>query len=385
MNKKSVAIIAVVLAAAAGAAWYAASGAGGSAAGAKGAAQPPTVVNVVTPVIEDVPVVVQSNGTVTALSMVDLHPQTTSTIRQVHIKEGQFVRAGELMFSFDDRSDRANVDKAQAQVARDDASLKDAERQLKRSIDLVAQKFIAQSAVDTLRSQAEAARALLLADQAALAAARVAASYGAVHAPMGGRVGAINVFPGSLVQLATSLTTITQVDPISVAFTVPESHLPKLMAAYKGGPVAVLASAGSKPVSGKLNFIDNTVDPQAGAIRVKAVFDNKDSSLWPGQYVSTSLTVQLLKNAVVLPQAAIISNTRGTFVYTAEADGTVAQRPVVRVYAFGLNAVVSGLTGKEKVITEGKQNLRAGAKVKLANAGADKASGGHGGTKDAAP
>jgi multidrug efflux system membrane fusion protein len=371
MNKKNIGVIAAAAAIVGATAWYL-HGAGetkAAPAGAKGAAsQPPTVVNVVKPQRQDVPVVLQANGAVTPVSSVDLHPQTTSTIRTVHIKEGQFVKAGELMFSLDDRGDRANVEKAHAQIARDQAALADVERQYKRSQDLVAQKFLAQSAVDTLKSQVDAARALLAADQAALRSSGVSASYNTIRAPMAGRVGAINVFPGSLVQLATSLTTITQLDPINVAFTLPENALGDLLAAQKRGAVAVEASAGAagKPATGLLSFVDNTVDPVAGTIRVKARFDNRDHSLWPGQYVNTRVTVQTLAGALVIPQAAIITNARGTFVYVVDQDKSARQVPVARLHAFGLNAAVSGLSGDERVITEGKQNLRPGAKVKLA-------------------
>ncbi len=374
MNKKNIGVIAAAVAIIGAAAWYlhgAGEPAKTGAPGAQGAAGPqPTVVNVVKPLRQDVPVILQSNGTVTPVSTVDLHPQTTSTIRTVHIKEGQFVKAGDLMFSLDDRGDRANVDKARAQVARDQAALADVERQYKRSQELVAQKFLSQSAVDTLRSQVDAARALLAADQAALRSTGVSASYNAIRAPMAGRVGAINVFPGSLVQLATSLTTITQLNPINVAFTLPEAALGDLLAAQKRGAVTVEASAGGngKAATGKLSFVDNTVDPVAGTIRVKAQFDNRDSSLWPGQYVNTRVTVQTLPDAIVIPQAAIITSTRGTFVYVVDADQTARQTPVARLYAFGLNAAVSGLSGDEQVITEGKQNLRPGGKVRLAEA-----------------
>ena len=373
MNKKNIGVIAVAIAIIGATAWYLQGrgeqpGAGASGARGGAAGQPPTVVNVVAPLRQDVPVILQSNGTVTPVSSVDLHPQTTSTIRAVHIKEGQFVKAGELMFSLDDRSERANVDKALAQVARDQAALADVERQFKRSEELVAQKFLAQSAVDTLRSLVDAARALLSADQAALRAARVSAGYGAIRAPMAGRVGAINVYPGSLVQLSTSLTSITQLNPINVAFTLPEAALGDLLAAQKRGAVPVEASAGAKPVTGMLSFVDNTVDPVAGTIRVKALFDNRDSSLWPGQYVNTRVTVRTLRGAIVIPQAAIISNTRGTFVYVVDADQSARQVPVVRMHGFGLQAAVSGLSGDEQVITEGKQNLRPGAKVRLAEA-----------------
>lgn len=373
MNKKNIGVIAAAIAIIGAAAWYlhsAGEPAKSAAAGGKGAGQPPTVVNVVKPQRQDVPVIVQSNGTVTPVSSVDLHPQTTSTIRKVHIKEGQFVKAGEVMFSLDDRGDVANVDKARAQIARDQAALADVERQYKRSQELVAQKFLSQSAVDTLRSQVDAARALLNADQAALRSTGVSASYNTIRAPMAGRVGAINVFPGSLVQPATSLTSVTQLDPINVAFTLPEAALADLLAAQKRGAVQVEASSGEagKAVTGTLSFVDNTVDPVAGTIRVKARFDNRDSSLWPGQYVNTKVTVQTLPGAIVIPQAAIINDTRGTFVYVVDADQSAKQVNVARLHAFGLNAAVSGLTGEEQVITDGKQNLRPGGKIKLAEA-----------------
>jgi len=392
MKKKSVGLIVGVAVVAGALAWYVGQGAGAHAGaagadakagkGGKGGQQGPTVVNVVAPQRQDVPVVVASNGTVTPLRTVDLHPQTTSTIRQVHIKEGQFVKEGQLMFTLDDREDRANLDKAKAQVARDQATLADLERQLARSQDLVAQKFIAQSAVDTQKSQVEAARAALKSDQAAAQASHVTTSYTAIRAPMSGRVGAINVYPGSLVQLATSLTTITQLDPITVAFNLPESSLSALLAAQQGGRVQVEARAGNdgKPAVGALSFVDNTVDATAGTIRVKAQFDNRDSTLWPGQYVNTRVTVQTLKDAVVIPQDAIIINANGTFVYVVEQDKTARLAPISRLYGFGASAAVSGLNGNEQIVTEGKQNLRPGGKVRLAAAGGDKeGKGGKGG------
>jgi len=378
MKNKNLGLIAGVVVIAAAAAWYfnhdpgaAPKGAQGAAAkGPRGGAQPPVTVNVVTPQRQDVGVVVTANGTVTPLRTVDLRPQTTSTIRKVHIKEGQFVKAGDLMFSLDDREDRANVDRAQAQVARDRAALADLERQYQRSQELFEQKFIAQSAVDSLKSQVEAARALMQSNIAAARASSVNASYTAIRAPMSGRVGAINVYPGSLVQPATSLTTITQLDPISVAFTLPESELSALLAAYKRGKVEVEARAGAdgKPVVGALSFVDNTVNPVAGNIRVKAEFDNREGLLWPGQYVNTRVTVRTIKDAIVVPQNAIVINAQGTYVYVMDPDQSARMVPVERVHAFGQNAVVTGLTGNEKVITDGKQNLRPGGKVRIAEA-----------------
>ena len=373
MKSKNIGIIAGIVVAVGAGTWVLNHGSGSHADGAaapggKGG-QPPAVVNVVAPQRHDVAVVQQANGTVTPIRTVDLHPQTTATIRQVHIKEGQFVKQGELMFSLDDREDRANLDKAQAQVARDRASLADLERQFKRSQDLFAQHFIAQSAVDTLRAQVDQARATLQADSAAARASSVTTSYTAIRAPMSGRVGGINVYPGSLVQPTTSLTTITQLDPITVAFTLPEASLPALLAAQKRGRVEVEAMPGADlpPVKGQLSFVDNTVDPQAGTIRVKAEFDNREITLWPGQYVGTKVIVQTLKDAVVIPQNAIITNAQGTFVYVLDKDQSARLVPVQRVYGAGVEAAVSGLAGSEQIITEGKQNVRPGAKVRLAS------------------
>ena len=378
MKKKTLAIVVGLAVAIGGGAWFAnkgpaeqgaaqAQGNGGGGGKGKGE-QGPTTVNVVAPLRQDVPVALSANGTVSPISTVDLHPQTTSTIVKVHVKEGQFVKQGELMFSLDARTEAANVEKADAQVAKDRATLADLERQYKRAQELRTQNFLAQSAVDTLKSQVESSRATLEADIAVARASKVDQSFTQIRAPLTGRVGAINVYPGSLVQLSTSLTTVTQLNPINVAFTVPESSLAALLDAQRTGKVAVQAfqNNSDKPINGQLSFVDNTVDPVAGVIRVKAVFDNADTRLWPGQYVNTKLTVATLKDALVVPQNAIITNTKGTFVYAVAPDQTAKVVNVQRIHGFGALAAVTGLNGDEQVIVEGKQNLRPGGKVRIA-------------------
>jgi RND family efflux transporter MFP subunit len=378
MKKKNAGFIVGAVALAVAGAWYLNKGDGahadngaGKGPGAKGG-MPPTTVNVVAPTRQDVGVELSANGTVTPERTVDLHPQTTATIRQVHIREGQFVKQGQVMFSLDDRADRANVARAEAQVAQNRATLADLERQYKRSQELASQGFLSQSAVDSLKSQVEAARALVQSNAAAARASQVSASYTTIRAPMSGRVGAIDIHPGALVQPTTSLTTITQLDPIDVSFNLPESSLGSLLAAQRAGKVAVEASTGSgadaKPVTGELKFVDNAVDPAAGTIRVKAQFANPSSLLWPGQYVTTKVTVQTIRDAVVIPQSAIITGTQGTFVYVVGEGDQARQVKVARLHGFGEYAAVTGLQGNEQVITEGKQNLRPGGKVRLAGA-----------------
>jgi RND family efflux transporter MFP subunit len=375
MKKSTVGVIgALVVAGVAAVAWSARPAAvphGGK--GGKGAAGP-VLVSVVRPRRQDLPVVAESNGTVTPLRSVELHPQTTAAVARVHIREGQFVRAGQVLFTLDDRADRAALEKARAQVARDAAALADAERQHRRAADLLAQKFIARSQVDSLQSQVDGARALLAADRAAARASEVAAGYTVIRAPLAGRVGAITVYPGSLVQPATTLVTVTELDPITVAFTLPEAVLGDLLAAQRAGAVPVEASAdGGAPVRGQLSFIDNAVDPAAGTIKVKAQLANAGAHLWPGQFVHARVTVRVLRNAVVVPQDAIVTNVRGTFVYTVLPDQSAAQVPVRQVHAAGLDAAVEGLRGDETVITAGKQNLKPGARVRVATAGASAA------------
>ncbi|MDB5999300.1 MAG: putative efflux rane fusion protein precursor, partial [Rhizobacter sp.] len=173
--------------------------AGAPAAGASGAGGAISVTTVKA-VKRDYPVVLEANGTVAALNMVDVRPQVATVVTQVHIKEGQFVKAGQLMFSLDNRADQVNVTKAQAQLAQNQASLADAQRNLTRSTELLQQNFISQSAVDTAKTQVDAQTALVASDRAAIEAARVGLGYTRISAPSSGRAGAINVYPGSYVQ-----------------------------------------------------------------------------------------------------------------------------------------------------------------------------------------
>jgi len=315
--------------------------------------------------MRDLPVLLKATGTVTPLASVDVRAQMTSVVGKVHVREGQFVKAGELLFTLDARTDEANVAKARAQLARDNAALADAQRQYARAQQLFTQKFISQGALDTSQAQVEAQTAAVAADQAAMDATRVALSYARVIAPNSGRAGAINVFAGSAVQAnVTSLVTVTQLDPIAVSFNLPQRNLSDALSALKDGGAPVSArltdgAAGAGGFKGRLKFVDNTVDAASGSVKVKAVFDNVDAKLWPGAFVEVSQTVSTLKDAVVVPQAAIIQAARGTIVYLKE-DGKAVQKPVQVVYAQGLDAAVTGVKADDWVVLDGKQNLRPG-------------------------
>jgi RND family efflux transporter MFP subunit len=319
----------------------------------------------------DVPVRLSANGYVSPLNSVDIRPQVSSVIAQVHIKEGQFVKAGDVLFSLDDRADRVNLQKTQAQLAKDQASLADLERQFARSRDLLGKGFISQSATDTVQSQLDAQRAALQADRAAVEAARVSLGYDVIRATSAGRAGAISVYPGSLVQPASPpLVTISQLDPIAVTFTLPESELSSLLAVQKSGGAKVIANLqdADQPAEGRLSFIDNTVDAQNGTIKVKAVFPNAEHRLWPGQYVTVNTVVRELKDAVVIPQAAVITTVDDKTVYVVGDDHVAQARRVQLLYPFGTQAVVSGVKAGDRIVVEGKQNLRPGSAVSEAGA-----------------
>jgi RND family efflux transporter MFP subunit len=337
----------------------------GGSAPALAASAPSVGVSTVRAQTRDVPVQVMTTGTVTSLSTVDVRPQTTSVVTRVHIREGQFVRAGELLFTLDSRVDEANLAKARAQRAKDEAALADARRQLERSRELLAQNFVSQGAVDVNQTLVASQSAAVAADLAAVDAAQVAVSYGRVVAPAPGRVGSIAVYAGSGVQAnQTSLLTITQLDPIAVAFSLPQRHLADALAALKdgGAPVTATLPEGAGVVQGRLQFVDSAVDAASGTVKVKAKFDNGPGTLWPGAFVNVAMTVRTLKDAVVVPQACIIQSARGTLVYVVK-DGLAAPRPVQLIHAQGEDAVVSGLQGGEAVVLDGRQNLRPGSAV----------------------
>jgi len=368
VTKKSLIWIAVAIAVAAGATkyfWPA------NTAEAKSSVQTVTTFVVTS---RDFPVIVDATGSTVAANIVDIRPQVTNVVAKIHIKEGQKVKAGDLLISLDDRADRANYEKAQA-------TADDAQRQLKRAEELLRQQFVAQGAVDTARANAQAA-------QAAARAAQAALSYDNIRSPITGRAGIINVFPGALVQpgntvsistTATTTTTqgamvtITQLAPMNVQFTVPESALPALFAAQQAGqtPTVTFQMGDGKKREGKVFVIDNQVDQAIGAVKVKAVVDNADQSLIPGQFVRLQVNAGSFKDVLVVPSQAVVSNARGDQVFVVDAENTVSLKPVkVQTQSQGF-AVISGINAGDKVVVEGKQNLRPNGKVKEAVAKTD--------------
>jgi RND family efflux transporter MFP subunit len=326
---------------------------------------PPVTITTVLAQKRVLPVLLKATGTVTPLSSVDVRSQVTSVVSKVHFKEGQFIKAGDLLFTLDARVDQANVSKAMAQLSKDNATLDDAQRQLTRSKELLAKNFISQGAVDTSKTLVDTQNALIAADRAAIDAAKVGLSFARIVAPSSGRVGLVNVFAGStVVANQTSLVTITQIDPMTVSFNLPQRNLSDALATMKSGAGDVTATLPDKgsTYKGRLQFVDNLVDPSSGTVKVKAVFDNKEGKLWPGAFVDIALSIATLEEAVVIPQGAIIQSARGTLVYTIE-NGKAISKPVQVIYAQGEDAAVSGVNADEVIAVDGRQNLRPGSAV----------------------
>ena len=327
------------------------------------------VQTVTTMVLEkkDVPLVIESTGTIAAANIVDIRPMITNTVKEIHIKEGQDVKKGQLLFTLDDRNDRANYDKSKALAD-------DAQRQLQRAKELVAKNFISKAGLDTAEANAKSA-------MATARAAEVQLSFDSIRSPIDGRSGIINVFPGSLVQAsnvvvssttstATSTTgamvTITQIDPINVQFIVAENNIPLLMQNDIAN-LKVLVTVGNNLTQiyeGKVIVVDNQVDPAIGAVRVKAQIPNQKRTLLPGQFARIKLEANTLKDAIVIPSQAVVINPRGRFVYIVGQDDKVNLRPIKVTYEYQGNAAITGVEVGERIVLEGKQNLRPGVKIK---------------------
>jgi RND family efflux transporter MFP subunit len=341
----------------------------GQTIGGKGDKNRPVIVNTVLAQKRDYEVKLKANGVVSSLNIVDVRPQVSSVIERVHIKEGQFVRAGDILFTLDNRTDTVNLTRAQAQLDKELASLSENQRQLARSKELFAQKFQSQSVVDAAQTTVNAQQAVVDAAKAAVAAAKVSLGYSRIVAPVSGRTGLINVFPGSLVQPSTSgaaLVTITQMDPVAITFPLPQRNLSDALDSLKRGDSVAMASLPDSNLSfkGKLQFIDNVVDPVSGTVKVKAVFDNKEMKLWPGAYANLDLSVLTLKDVIVVPRDALVIGVNAVTVFIADKEGKAAQKPVKVQYSYGNDAIVTGLEPGMKVVLEGKQNLRPGVPIK---------------------
>jgi len=335
---------------------------------ATGKAGGPVTISSIVVEKKDIPLVMEASGTIVSASIVDIRPMVTNTVAKIEVKDGQEVKAGDLLFVLDDRNDKANYEKLKALAD-------DAQKQYLRAKELVAKNFISKAGLETTLANAKSA-------QAAARAAEVQLSFDYIRSPIDGRAGIVNVFPGSLVQASNvvststnstatssvgSMVTITQLNPINVQFVIPEKDIPVMLENQLDGDAmsvkVTVGESGKKTYEGKVLVIDNQVDPSIAAVRVKAQIPNDSKTLLPGQFARVSLIASTLKDALAIPSQAVVINPRGKLVYVVDKDGKAVSKPVKVVYEYQGSSVVTGIEAGDRVVVEGKQNLRPGSKV----------------------
>ena len=356
----------------------AASGAGSATGSGSAAARRFGGVNRVQPVTvavvkrQDVRVILSAIGNISALNTAVVRARVDGELKAIRFKEGQLVRAGALLAEIDPRSYEIALAQTQSELAKNQATLKNAQLDLARYKDLLAKDSIAKQQVDTQESLVNQLAASLRTDQSQVDNARLQLSYTKITAPISGRLGLKQADLGNVVRSgdANGLVTITQTQPISVVFAVPESNLPLITRKLKGTePLTVEAwdrEQRAMLATGKVSTTDNTIDPVTGTIKVKAEFANADGSLFPNQFVNIKLQVNTLEAALSVPSVAVQRGAAGTFVYVVKPDSNVAIRRIRLGAADGDWVSVQGeLEAGERVVTDGADRLREGAKVEV--------------------
>jgi multidrug efflux system membrane fusion protein len=325
---------------------------------------------------KDVPVRLGAIGTVQAFETVAIKAQIGGTLQDVHFKEGQDVRQGDLLFRIDPRPYEAALEQAKAKLARDTIDRETARKDAARYVDLVTKDYVTQEEYDAIRSKADGLEATVRADEAELQNATVQLEYCTIRAPIDGRTGQLMMHAGNLVKANadTPMVVINRIDPIYVSFTVPEQDLEEIKARRQAGVLEVEASiqgTGTRTLSGRLSFIDNAIDRTTGTVLLKGTFANRERLLWPGQFVDVSLTLSTRKDATVVPTPAVQTGQQGPFVFVVRSDKTVESHPVVVGLALGPESVIDkGVQPGEIVVTDGQIRLVPGTRIEEKGAAA---------------
>jgi multidrug efflux system membrane fusion protein len=377
------AVIFVCLAAGGYGAWYwwqqgDAAAADGKAKSGKGKGKGkggPLTVKATRAVAKPMPVLIEAVGTVEPEHSVQVRAQVSGVLQSVQFKEGDTVKAGQLLFQIDPRTFEASFRQAQAQLARDTAQLENAKVQQERLEPLLKREFITRQEFDVAVTSTKSLEATVAADRALVEQAKIQVEFSRIHAPIGGRTGSLAIKPGNLVPTAgggVPLVTINSTDPILVAFSIPERQLEEIRQQQneKDMRIEILPDRSAAPAAeGKLVFIDNTVTPQTGTVLLKTRVENKKEVLWPGQFVSVRIVLRIEPEAVVVPEAAVQPGQDSSFVYLIDDESRVQVRPVKISRQIGNDVVIaSGISPGDQVITEIPQALQTGAAVRVAEA-----------------
>jgi len=338
-------------------------------------------VETVSAVPADVPIYLGGLGTVQAFYTVTVTARVDGELQRVGFTEGQMVRKGDLLAQIDPRPNQAAYEQALATKVKDEAQLRNARLDLERYTQLQPQDLASKQTIDTQRALVDQLLAQIKVDQAVIDNARTQLEYTRIVSPIDGRTGIRLIDPGNIVHAAatTGIVVVTQVQPISVVFTLPEEQLGEVSEALSAGPVKVttVSRDGGKVLDeGTLSLIDNQIDQSTGSVRLKATFANKKNALWPGQYVDARVLLRTEKSALTIPDAAVQLGPNGPFTYVVNKDSTVEVRPLrVSEGSNGLTIVTNGLNTGEIVVTSNQYRLQPGTHVHPADRSAATAPG----------
>lgn len=342
----------------------------GKDADAKGKpSMPPVPVQTALSAKKDMPLDLKTIGSVEAIANIAIQAQVGGELIGMHFEEGQDVTKGQLLFTIQPRLYATRLAEAEANLARDRATATNARLALARQEELDRKNAGVKDELDRARSAAEAADAAVKADEALVLIAQTQLNYTTIESPIDGRTGSVSVRPGALIKVADSIpmTTVVQLAPIYVSFTLPEHHLPAIRKALAGRKLEVTAHdprAGQQLAKGELTFVSNTVDSTTGTILLKGTFTNEDRALWPGSFVDVVLHLDVDRDSVTVPSPAITLGQRGSQVWVVKPDGSTELRIVKPGRIVGADTIIlEGIAAGEKVVINGQSRLLPGAKV----------------------
>jgi membrane fusion protein, multidrug efflux system len=319
---------------------------------------------------QNVPVQINAIGNVESYNTVSIKALVGGEVTDVHFKEGQEVKKGDLLFQIDPRPYEAALKQSEAQLARDQAQAKNAEEQAKRYEILVQKDYVSKDQYDQIRSNADALAATVQADNANIENSKLQLAYCIIKSPIDGRVGEVLINKGNVVKANDlGMVTINKITPIYVTVSVPEQNLADIKKYMGKGSLkmeAIIPGDEKRPEQGMLTFINNAVDTATGTIQLKGTFENRDIRLWPGQFVNVLLTLTTQRNAVIIPSSALQTGQEGQYVFVVKPDFTVDSRPVTIIRSYGdFTVVAHGVSPGEKVVIDGQINLIPGIRVAL--------------------
>lgn len=319
----------------------------------------------------DVPNAFDAVGTVQAIASMSIRPRIDSQITEVHVSEGAHVKEGDLLFSLDARTLKAQLAQAEAQISRDRAQLEQARRDLARFEGLVAQKITTEVTRDNQLTAVKVAEATLAANIANRDNLVTQLTFTTIHSPVNGRLGSLPAKTGSIVRQAdtASLATINQLDPIFVVFALPQARLGELQSAMQAGSSTVEVKTSRGIVRGDIAFIENTVDTTTGTINVKARMNNSNEALWPGSFIPVRIVLSMQADAIAVPSAAVQLGQRGAYVFVVDRESKARVRPVnVARTVDGVAVIAEGVNAGDSVVIDGTLRLVEGASVSLKDA-----------------